>query len=1174
QSEATARDILENSGDLIQSVNAEGRFEYVNRTWLETLGYTAQEMRQMAFLDILRPDQVEHCTKIFSALQREELFPHIETVFQTKDGRDIFVEGSTSSNFQDGRFISTRGFFRDVTERKRAEEAIKQLRRQNESILNAAGEGIYGLDLNGNTTFVNPAAAKMIGWKAEELIGKPQHAILHHSKPDGLPYPRENCPIYAAFKDGSVHHVDDEVFWRKDGSSFPVEYISTPIRDEMKRLVGAVVTFQDITERNQAEEALRAKTEQLEAISSAMAEFIRSGDWREASALLLQCALSQTASVYGFAGVVVPGPILRILAHKGIVWDSSENREFYENALRTYRETGYLEFTNFNNLFGKVITSGKPVLSNDPGTDPRSGGLPSGHPPLRHFLGVPIFWKTDVVGLIGVANRPGGYTSAEQDKLAILADTAGVLYDSYRRLEREAALEKALRFIAEGTASVTGADFFRSLVRHLAAILQAHYAFVAECTDSTATRVRTVAYWTGEDWGENIEYSLLGTPCEKAVSGETCYYPEGVQALFPEDKALAAIGAQSYLGIPLFDSSGNVLGHLVVVDDKPMSGELRLEQKSIIEIFASRAGAELERKRAEAEIQRFNQELEQRVTERTGQLQESEDRFRAQYKGLPVSTLTWQRAGEDFLLIDHNDVALVFSRGRIQDFIGKPASKFYNDRPDLLDNMRRCFREKASIKWETPFRMRTTGENKHIAFTYAFIPPDLVMTHTEDITEQKQMAEALQEKEEQLRHAQKMEAIGQLAGGVAHDFNNLLTGIIGYSDVLLKKLGPGHPLLKQAGQIKKAGDQAAVLTGQLLAFSRKQVLQPQVVDLNEIVAGMDEMLRRLVGDNITLVTSLRPALGKTTADPGQIEQVILNLVSNARDAMPKGGTLTIATENIERKQATGYPGPETKAGRHVMLTVTDTGSGMDGETLAHVFEPFFTTKEKGKGTGLGLASVYGIVRQSGGHIQVSSELGRGTKFQIYLSRVDEDKTLPAPKPDSVQPVPSGGWETILLVEDSDQVRELVCQCLQDEGYTVLAASKSAEAVQIAAKGKQKIGMLLTDVIMPGMSGPDLAQIILKDHKDIKVLYLSGYSDHPLVRQGISKPNISFLAKPFTLEALLHKVREVFDVSKSRPSQRKSPAKVKAKSTRSAKLTKASRTAKPAKAKRGRPKTKS
>ena len=235
---------------------------------------------------------------------------------------------------------------------------------------------------------------------------------------------------------------------------------------------------------------------------------------------------------------------------------------------------------------------------------------------------------------------------------------------------------------------------------------------------------------------------------------------------------------------------------------------------------------------------------------------------------------------------------------------------------------------------------------------------------------------------------------------------------------------------------------------------------------------------------------------------------------------------------------------------------------------------FFTTKEKGKGTGLGLASVYGIVRQSGGHIQVSSELGRGTKFQIYLSRVDEDKTLPAPKPDSVQPVPSGGWETILLVEDSDQVRELVCQCLQDEGYTVLAASKSAEAVQIAAKGKQKIGMLLTDVIMPGMSGPDLAQIILKDHKDIKVLYLSGYSDHPLVRQGISKPNISFLAKPFTLEALLHKVREVFDVSKSRPSQRKSPAKVKAKSTRSAKLTKASRTAKPAKAKRGRPKTKS
>ncbi|MEE8178065.1 MAG: ATP-binding protein, partial [Acidobacteriota bacterium] len=411
--------------------------------------------------------------------------------------------------------------------------------------------------------------------------------------------------------------------------------------------------------------------------------------------------------------------------------------------------------------------------------------------------------------------------------------------------------------------------------------------------------------------------------------------------------------------------------------------------------------------------------------------------------------------------------------------------------------------------------------------------------------------------------AQKMEAIGQLAGGVAHDFNNLLTGIIGYSDLLMKKLGPDHPLLKQAGQIKKAGDQAAVLTGQLLAFSRKQVLQPQVVDLNEIVTGIDEMLRRSVGDNITLVTSLSPALGKTKADPSQIEQVILNLVSNACDAMPDGGTLTIATENIERKQANGYPGSETIAKRHVMLTVSDTGCGMDRGTLAHIFEPFFTTKEVGKGTGLGLASVYGVVQQSGGHIQVSSESGRGTKFQIYLSQVD--KTLPSPKPDAIQPVPSGGWETILLVEDSDPVRELLFQCLQDEGYTVLAASQSAEAIQIAEKKQQKIDMLLTDVIMPGMSGPDLAQIILKDHKDIKVLYLSGYSDHPLVLQGTSKPKISFLAKPFTLEALLHKVREVFDASKSRPPERNSPAKVKAKTTQSPK---------PAKATRGRPKSKS
>ncbi len=958
QSENTARDILENSGDLIQSVNAEGRFEYVNHTWLEILGYTAQEMRQMTFLDILRPDQVEHCKKIFAALHRGEAFPHIETVFRSKDGRDIFVEGSTSSNYRDGRFISSRGFFRDVTERKRAGEALRENEERTRLIVERAYDAFIAINADGRITDWNPQAELTFGWSRAEALQQPLATLIIPERYRKAH--KKGIKHFLATGEGPVLNKRIEMSaLHRDGHEFPAELSISAIRRGETYIFTAFV--HDITERKRAEAAVQKFSQELEQ--------------------RVQDRTAQLQQSEGkFRGLLESAP-------DAIVGSTAKGQIILVNA-QTEKLFGYTR----EELLGKPVEMLLPDRLQKKHVKHRKSY--NSNPPTRIMGG----------GLELIGRRKDGSEVPVEVTLSPLQTNEGV---------------GVTRIIRDVT-----------------------------------NRKRT--------------------------------------------------------------------------------------QKA---------------------------------------LQESEDRFRAQYKGFPVSTLTWQRVGEDFLLIDHNDVALDISRGRIRNFIGKTASDFYNDRLDLLDSMRRCFRKKGSVKRETPFRLRTTAEDKHIAFTYTFIPPDLVMTHAEDITERERMAEALRQREEQLRHAQKMEAIGQLAGGVAHDFNNLLTGIIGYSDLLMKKLGPDHPFLKQAGQIKKAGDQAAVLTGQLLAFSRKQVLQPQVVDLNHIVTEMDEMLRRLLGEDITLVTALSPALGKTKADPSQIEQVILNLVSNARDAMPEGGTLTIATKNIERKQTNGHPGPKTKARRHVMLTVSDTGRGMDGETLEHIFEPFFTTKEKGKGTGLGLASVYGVVQQSGGHIQVSSTPGQGTKFQIYLSQVDIAASTP--KPDAVQPVPSGGRETILLVEDSDQVRELVCQCLQDEGYTVLAASISAEAVQITKEGKQKIDMLLTDVIMPGMSGPDLAQLLTKNRKDLKVLFLSGFSDHPLVQQGISKPNISFLAKPFTLEALLHKVREVFDASKSRPAQKTSPAKTKstrlpkpAKAAKPPKLSKANRTTKPAKKKPDRPNSKS
>jgi two-component system cell cycle sensor histidine kinase/response regulator CckA len=377
--------------------------------------------------------------------------------------------------------------------------------------------------------------------------------------------------------------------------------------------------------------------------------------------------------------------------------------------------------------------------------------------------------------------------------------------------------------------------------------------------------------------------------------------------------------------------------------------------------------------------------------------------------------------------------------------------------------------------------------------------------------------------EEQFRQAQKMEAVGQLAGGVAHDFNNLLTAILGYADLLTTQAGQGSPLSESIGEIRKAGERAASLTQQLLAFSRRQVLLPEVLDLNGITTEMENMLRRLIGEDVELITSCAPSLGRMKADRGQIEQVLMNLVVNARDAMPKGGKLTLETSNVEldenytRDHAAVQPGP------YVLLAVSDTGVGMDADTLSHMFEPFFTTKEKGKGTGLGLATVYGIVKQSGGHIWVYSEPGRGTTFKVYLPRVEE--AVPTAPPRSSDSLPTLGTETILLVEDEEAVRRLVRMVLEGKGYTVLEASGWQEALEIA--GQQKpIQLVITDVVMPGVGGPELISRLEAVRPGIRVLFMSGYTDGAIVNNGLLSSTTAFLQKPFTPDVLLRKVREV------------------------------------------------
>ena len=394
--------------------------------------------------------------------------------------------------------------------------------------------------------------------------------------------------------------------------------------------------------------------------------------------------------------------------------------------------------------------------------------------------------------------------------------------------------------------------------------------------------------------------------------------------------------------------------------------------------------------------------------------------------------------------------------------------------------------------------------------------------------ERKRAEEALRQSEKQFRQSQKMEAVGRLAGGIAHDFNNLLTVILGYSQVLSAELGPQHPLRGKVDETLKAGERAATLIRQLLAFSRKQSLDPKVLSLNTAITNLVSLLCRLIGENIKLVTTLDPTNGRLCADQAQLEQVLVNLVVNARDAMPNGGMLTIETAHVELVRSPVYHLTPLAPGPYVRLAVADTGCGMDRKTQSHIFEPFFTTKGEGKGSGLGLSTVFGIVTQCGGAIDVTSRVGHGTRFDLYFPSVESDLFIPPPARSSGQP--QRGTETILVVEDEPSVRTLVRDELRKLGYRVLEAKSGIEACLLATQQAGSLQLLLTDVVMPGMGGRELARHLSAITPDLRTLFMSGYTDDVGIMAGQEEGMTSFLQKPFTPEVLAHAVRTLLDAS--------------------------------------------
>lgn len=568
--------------------------------------------------------------------------------------------------------------------------------------------------------------------------------------------------------------------------------------------------------------------------------------------------------------------------------------------------------------------------------------------------------------------------------------------------------------------------------------------------------------------------------------------------------------SDSALILPIIDRDGKPLGVLGLHDHIP--GTFNDQDIEIARILASFGSGAIH------------------LAETVQDLQQSEERYRTLVETMNEGVAI---LNQDDLIVYVNDSLCRMTGFSREDLVGKPLTAIAPDEyvqtsSDPLSHRR----EEKNQSYEIEFTQKD-GEPTSAIFSPApifdaernFKGSFVVVT---DLTDRKRAERALAKSEEELRQTQKMEAIGRLAGGVAHDFNNLLTAILGYSDMALDTLDVSGSAYADVEEIKKAGQRASSLTQQLLAFSRKQILQPQVLNLNLLVADMNRMLHRLIGEHIEFVTDFDPDLKPIVFDPGQAQQIVMNLVLNARDAMPEGGRLKITTKNVDIAEADAHVRGEVAPGPYAMLSVTDSGSGMDKETVARIFEPFFTTKDQGKGTGLGLSTVFGILRQSGGDIQVRSAPSEGTTFDLFLPQGAVSQRVKAVN--ESPPLPQGSLEKVLLVEDEEAVRRLTTRALEKHGYIVVSVESAPAALKLIESDSpdSRFDLLLTDIVMPEMSGKVLADRVREIRPHIKVLFMSGYDDDTIADQGTLDPTFAFLHKPFRIAELVGKVRTVLD----------------------------------------------
>ncbi len=1150
--------------------DAEGMSTYFNKPWLDFTGRRLEQELGRGSRDGIHPDDLlPRFIAVYDAAFAARRPFQTEYRLRRADGEYRWVLETATPRFTpEGAFEGFVGTAIDITERRQADEALRKERAFLRQVIDINPNFVFAKDREGRFTLVNEAVADAYGTTVEELVGK-MDADFNPNADEVEFFRRADLAVMDSLRE---MWIPEEKITDSTGNVRWLQTVKRPVIGDDGRASQVLGVSTDLTERLRAGEALKESEARFRLMADAAPVLIWVDDAEARCTYFNKPWLDFTGRAleqevgYGWMDGVHPDDLERVREFDR--FEATQQPYRFEYRLRRhdgeYRwilDSGVPRFTPegaFEGYIGSAIditdrrraeealqeseARYRTQVENAPeaivvfDVDTRRFVEANDNALRLWGLSREALLETNPVALsppVQPDGRPSGETIAENIRRTLSGqtlvfewihrDAAGRDFPCEVRLVRlPSATRKLIRGSVADISERKRAEKLQSALYRIAATASsaedfdefyaAIHAIVGELMDAKNFYVALLDGATGLlSFPYFVDEADPRPSPKKPGRGLTEYVLRTGQPLLARDEEfremvargdveLIGSGSVDWLGVPL-KSGSKTFGVLVVQSYDPRF-RFGPADKEVLTFVSQQIAVAFERKRAQEAIR------------------ESEERYRLLFERNLAGVYRMTLVGR---ILECNDaLARIFGYGSRKELVDRDIAALYPDSRHRSSFFDALLRARGVANYE----MR--GERKDGAAVWTFQNASLLADENAgevivegtvtDITERRVL-------EEQLRQSQKMEGLGQLAGGIAHDFNNLLTTVIGYSSMALSQLSPQDPIREEIEEIRKAGERASDLTRQLLAFSRKQVFEPTVLDVNALIAESTRMLGRLIGEHIRLETRPDPALGHVRADPGQLEQVVINLAVNARDAMPGGGILTIRTENADVDDGQERRHFGIAPGRYVVLAVADTGVGIEPETQKHIFEPFFTTKEKPHGTGLGLATVYGIVSQSGGHVFVESAPGRGSTFFIYLPRAED----PAVRTGTAPPVAvQKGSETILVVEDEPAVRGLTLRCLESNGYTVLQASNGEEALEIAARHAGRLDLLLTDVIMPGASGPELARRLLERRPGLCVLYVSGYTDAAMASNGVLGPGAAFLQKPFTPAALARKVRDVLD----------------------------------------------